>query len=66
MANIPQLKAVLMHNATRSARTQHLAVVQYIGHISQTPEVPDCYYKLITNVIRAVKINVLSSPWYTV
>jgi hypothetical protein len=55
MANIQQLKGVLMHDAT-----------QYIGHISQTPEVPDCYYKLITNVIRAVKINVLSSPWYTV
>ena len=31
-----------------------------------TPKVPYCYYKLVTNVIRAVKINVLSYPWYTV
>ena len=26
------------------------------------PEVPYCYNKLVTNVIRAVKINVLSYP----
>ena len=38
----------------------------YFGHIPQTPEVPYCYYKLVTNVIRAVKIKVLSYPWYTV
>jgi hypothetical protein len=25
-----------------------------------------CYYKLVTNIIGAVKINVLSCPWYTV
>ena len=37
----------------------------YISNISQTPEVPYCYYKLVTNVIRALKINVLSYPWYT-
>ena len=30
------------------------------------PEVPYCYYKLVTNVIRAVKINILSYLWYTV
>ena len=29
------------------------------------PEVPYCYYKLVTNVIRAVKIHVLSYPWCT-
>ena len=62
MANIPRLRAVLTHDATRSARTQTLAV--YIGHISQTPKVPYCYYKLVTNVIRAVKRNVSSYPWY--
>ena len=38
----------------------------YISHIPQTPEVPYCYYKLVTNVISAVKLNVLSNPWYTV
>ena len=27
----------------------------YIGHITQTPEVPNCYYKLVTSVTRAVK-----------
>ena len=31
-----------------------------IGNIPQTPEVP--YYKLVTSLIKAVKINVLSSP----
>ena len=48
MANIPRLRAVLWHDA--------------IGHIPQTPEVPYCYYKLVTNVIRAVKINVFFIP----
>ena len=38
----------------------------YIGHIPQTPEVPYCYYKLVTNVIRIVKSICLSYPWYTV
>ena len=56
MAYIPLLRTV-GHDATRSARTQPVAL--YIGHISQTPEVPYCYYKLVTNVIRAVKINVV-------
>jgi hypothetical protein len=37
-----------------------------IGHIPLTPEVPYCYSKLVTNIIRAVKINVLSYPWFTV
>jgi hypothetical protein len=27
--------------------------------------VPYCYYKLVTNVIKRVKRNVLSYPWYT-
>jgi hypothetical protein len=36
----------------------------YIGHISQTPEVPYCYYKQVANVIRSVKIQVLSFPCY--
>ena len=43
MANIPQLSAVLRLNT---------AVVN-MDHISQTPEVSYCYYKLATNVIRA-------------
>ena len=53
MANIPRLRAVLRNGAN-------------IGHIPQTPEVPYCYYKLVTNVIRAVKIHVLSYLWYVV
>ena len=65
MANIPRLRALLMHDTTSSAWTQTLAVV-YFGEIPQTPEVPYCYYKLATNVIRAVKINDLSYPWSTV
>ena len=31
--------------------------------IPQTPGVPHFYYKLVTKVIRAVNINVLSYPW---
>ena len=31
-----------------------------IVHIPQTPEEAYCYYKLVTNVIGAVKIHVLS------
>jgi hypothetical protein len=34
----------------------------YIDHIPQTPEVPYCYYKLVTNVIRAVKIQYFVIP----
>ena len=58
MANIPRLRAVLTHDATRSAWI--LAIYHKL------PEVPYCYYKLVTNIIRAVKINVLSYLWYTV
>jgi hypothetical protein len=36
------------------------------GILAIYPEVPYCYYKLVSNVIRAVKIHVLSYPWYTV
>ena len=56
MANIPWLRAVLMHDAT----------CLYITHIPQTPEVPYCYCKRVTNAIRAVKTHVLPCPWYTV
>jgi hypothetical protein len=45
---------------------RHSPYPWYIGHISQPPEVPYCYYKLVTNIIRSVKIHVLSYPWYTV
>jgi hypothetical protein len=54
MANIPRLRAVLMHDSTWSAW-----IKWYIGQISQTPEVPYCYYKLVTNVIRAVNFFVI-------
>ena len=30
------------------------------------PKVPYCFYKLVTNVIRAVQIHVLSYPWFVV
>jgi hypothetical protein len=33
--------------------------------IPQIPEGPNCYYKLVTNVIRTVKINALLYPCYT-
>ena len=61
MANIPRLRAVLMHDAT--SECLDTAVVYWL---SQTPEVPYCYYKLVTNVIRAVKITVLSYLRYMV
>jgi hypothetical protein len=64
MANIPQLRSVLMHDATRSAWIQALAMVYW--PYTTNPGVPYSYYKLVTNVIRAVKINVLSYPWYKV
>jgi hypothetical protein len=57
MANVPQLRAVLMHNATRRSWTQPLAVIYW----PYTPHLlgPYCYYKLVTNVIRAVYIRVV-------
>ena len=54
MANIPRLRAVLMHDTMQSTWIQPLIMVLYIGHISQAPEVSYCYYKLPTNVIRTV------------
>jgi hypothetical protein len=54
IANIPLLRAVLKLE------------LWYVGHIIQTPEVNYCYYKLVTNVIRAVTRNVVSYRWYTV
>ena len=63
MINIPWLRAVLMNKAVWSAWIQQCGVPGYspypwyIGNIPQTPEVPYCYYKLVTNVIRAVKIH---------
>ena len=63
IVNIPWLWAVLMHDATRSAWIQPLSIVIWPYNI---PEVPYCYYKLVTNVIRTVKSNVLSYQWDTV
>ena len=45
----------------RSAWVQPLVVVYW--PYTTNPEVPYCYYKLVTNVIRAFKIFVLSYPW---
>ena len=64
MANIPRQRDVLKHDAMRSAWIQPLAVVHW--QLYHKPKVPYCYYKLVTNVIRAGKIHVLSYPWYTV
>ena len=55
MAVLPRLRAVLRHAAMRSSWIKPLAVV-YWPYITN-PEVPYCYYKLVTNVIRAVKIH---------
>ena len=63
MANIPWLRAV-MHDATRSAWIQPLAVVYW--PYTTNPEVTYCYYKLVAHLIKAVKIQVLSYPWYTI
>ena len=56
MANIPWLRAVLMHYTMQSAWTQPLAVLYW--PYTTNPKVPYCDYKLVTNVIRAVKIHV--------
>jgi hypothetical protein len=64
MANIPRLRDIFMHDAAQRAWIQ--PSVWYIGKIPQTPKVPYYNYKLVTNVIRAVKIHVLSHLWYTV
>jgi hypothetical protein len=64
MDNIPLLRAVLKHDASQSAWTQPVAVV-YWPYITN-PDVHYCYYKLVTNVIRTVKIHVLLYPWYKV
>ena len=61
MANIPRLMAVLKHDETRSAWIQPLAVVLNIGHILTKTEQPYCYYKLVRDIIRTVKIHVLSN-----
>jgi hypothetical protein len=39
------------------------ALPAYIAHIPQNPEVPYCYYKLVTKVIRAVKRNVRTTQF---
>ena len=57
MANIPRLRAVLLHDATLDT-----ALSRGIYH---KPDVPYCYYKLATNVIRAVKINVVMPVVYS-
>jgi hypothetical protein len=56
MANIPRLRAVFKRDAM-------WCLVVYWPYITN-PEVPYCYYKLVTNVVRAVKQNVVSYLWY--
>ena len=60
MVNVSWLRAVLKHNAMQSEWSQPLAVV-YWPYITN----PRCLIAII-NVIRAVKMHVLSCPWYTV
>jgi hypothetical protein len=55
-----------MYDTTWSAWIQPLAVVQYIGHIPPTSMAPYCYYKLVTNMIRAVKKNMFCHTIYTI
>jgi hypothetical protein len=61
MANIPRLRTVHRRDTMQMAWTQPLAMVYWQYTIKLY-----CYYKLVSNVIRAVKIHVLSYPWYTV
>ena len=62
MANIPQLRAVLRIQPL--AWIQPLAVVYWL--YTTNPRGALLTYKLVTNVIREVKINVLSYPWYDI
>ena len=64
MTNIPRLRAVLTQDNAECLDTALISGILAIYH--KPPEVTYCYYKLVTNVIRAVKIHVLSSPGYTV
>jgi hypothetical protein len=61
MANIPRLRAVLTHKECLDT-----ALTCGILAIYHKPEVPYCYFKLVTNIIRTVKIHVLSYLWYMV
>jgi hypothetical protein len=54
MANIPGLRAVLLHDLTLSAGYSSCR------NIPQTHKVPYCYYKLVIGVIRAVKTIVIA------
>ena len=64
MANIPWLRAALMHDTKQCLDTALSCGILAIYH--KPPDVTYCYYKLVANVIRAIKIHVLSYPWYTV
>ena len=55
MVNIPQLRAVSRPSVLRRAKEQPLATV-YWPYITN-PEVSYCYFKLVTNIITAVKKN---------
>jgi hypothetical protein len=58
MANIPRRKAVLMHDAVPG----YTPWQWYIGHKPQIPEVPYCYYKLFTNVIKVPLVVLVVAP----
>jgi hypothetical protein len=59
MTNISRLRTVLKHDNAECLDTA-------LSPIPQPPEVPYCYYKQVTNVIRTVKVNVLSYLRYVV
>jgi hypothetical protein len=60
MANIPRLRAVFTR---RNAECLDTALIRQLDRhrtqpTPQTPKVVYCYYKLVTNLIREVKIHV--------
>ena len=58
IASIPRLRAFL----TRNAECLDTALSRGILAILQSTEEPYCYYKLATNVNRAVKLNIFLIP----
>jgi hypothetical protein len=60
VANILWLRAVLIYNAECLDTALSMIYCPY----TTNPGVPYCYYKLVTIVIKAVKIKVLSNLWY--
>ena len=57
MASIPQLRAVLRHECPDTAVNRGIVIIHH-----KTLGAPYCSYKLVTDVIRAVKINCFVIP----